>query len=441
MRFCGTIVALFCLVLLGAVAASGEELCPGAAEALKTGDHGAAEAQARACLEKSPGDVGIRMVLSKALGFQGRHDEALELVARIKAEAPENVEAMVWFARLLYWKGRTQEAYQSLDALKGDQADQETALLLGDLAAALKNPAEAETWYWAAAAKGAPRSVALLKVAGLRELEGREEEAAALVREACAVQDESSDQACRRMTEMGHAVGNLRWVVGVQPSYLSVLDRPDAWNFRGWIGGRPLSQLYVDLSGELRSRDFGQGSKRDFFLQGTGRYRFDRYWSLEVSAGGTIERVFSPTFTAYIEPWARLLESIEVSFRVWHLQFGDQAVEVLSPHMDIYFSDFLLDLRYYLSLSEDGTGHAGTGKLHWFTGPLRWNVGAGLGDKADYLDQVQNSDSSFWFLGAGVAWRLPTNTHVTFDYLYRDESVDKQSYRFHQYMVGLYQWF
>jgi hypothetical protein len=129
------------------------------------------------------------------------------------------------------------------------------------------------------------------------------------------------------------------------------------------------------------------------------------------------------------------------SLKLWHLQFGGTPVEVVSPHLDLYFWRMMLDIRYYLSVSDGALGHAVTGKLHLFADPIRVWGGGGTGNKADYLDSLERGSGFFWFGTIGAGFRLPTRTHLGLDYIYRDESVGEQTYKYHNVLFTLYQWF
>ncbi len=432
---------LLSLGLLGSAAGAEAPGCPGADALMTSGNYLGAETEARKCLQADGSGWQVRLVLAKALGYQEKYDDGLTEVARVRAEAPQNSEAVALQVRLLYWKGEVEQAYQTLQGLTGEGADLESALLAGDVAAAAGHPEAAEPWYWAAGAKGAQRSEVLVKIARLRELQGQKESAAQLLNEACELGEEASPLACAQLKENPEPVNELRWLIGAQPGIMFLTDRPDAWNLTGIVGHRPVDSLFVTLSGDLRSRDYGEGMKRDLFLLATAAYRASATWGVDAGVGGTVARVFSPTFTLYVEPWYRVAHSLVASLKLWHLQFGDTPIEVVSPHVDWYFGDFMLDVRYYLSIADSGMGHAVTGKLHWFAGPLRPSLGAGVGDKADYLDSLEQDGGFFWFVSAGLAYRLPTDTHLTLDYMYRDESVSDQAYQFHQIQLGVYQWF
>jgi tetratricopeptide (TPR) repeat protein len=96
-------------------------------------------------VELRPKDMGVRLSLAQSLVLIGRYEDALVQLEAFRERDQKNPAVMFVRARCLAWKGRKDEAAQTLDQMLRDEPDNWSVLNeRGGLWLELDRPAEAE---------------------------------------------------------------------------------------------------------------------------------------------------------------------------------------------------------------------------------------------------------------------------------------------------------
>lgn len=397
--------------------------CPEARDARHGGRAAEAETLARACVMRNTEDVGAWFELSLAIGYQGRHDEALHWVVRGLERYPADTDLGVWRARLLAWSGRLVDAREALDDLLSGTpallADPETAALDVDLELWSERWDRAIAGYTAFLARwpGDPEALRKRGLAHLRR--GDRDLAAADLGESCSLGLAAS---CAHATATPHEAASV--AVRFEPSYVRSSVGDDVHT--RLIGTAQVGRGFeVGLGGELRTR-FGDGDPlSDTLALLEGGWRGDGLAAslgLGIGPGAT----FSPRLSAWFEPSVALTEALWARLRYWRVSFADAGAHVLAPSLDLYVGDFNVDLRYFLSL-EDGASapkHAAIARLRWDVGRgFGLEVGGGGGNATDALDRPELGGRHVVAI-AGVSWAPSWQHRVGVTGVFRHEAQD-----------------
>lgn len=347
--------------------------CPSAWE-LWEADPEAAEGVARACLAQAPDSVERLLALSKILGWSGRSEEALALAETAEGLAPGDFDVLAWKLRLLGWLGRYEEA-EVLAASHSVEGE----------------PPHAE---WA--------------------------------------QVRADLERWRRPIPR-HRAGLL-----LQAGPVVTGNEGPGWLLRlrgdGWLGER-----FHLLGGmERHERGFAGGPELDTLLLAAGTLVLREGLTLEAGAGAAPNPSFSPVWNAHLEAGLALGGGFTAFARFWHLEFRGGGVEVLSPALRYDGAGFWASLRGWYAIEKEDSGLALLGQLG-FDLPLRlgaW-VGAGGGDRADYLVIRDAATERHLVWLTGISWSPGEGYVFSADYVGRHEAVaDAEFYR-HEILFGL----
>ncbi len=412
--------------------------CPQAATARQSGRFVAAEAAARACLERDPRDVGVWFELSRALGYQRQWEEALHWAESGLERYPKDMDLALWRVRLLAWSGelsRARDALAQVFALApAARGDREAAMLEVDL-----------VWWgrdWRAAAAGFtrylerwPEDPEAYRKRGISWLEsGREARALADFDRSCRLAGQAQPS-CRYAEDLRRRSASVE--VSLESRYAAAPAGQDEVITRLSAMARVWRALRVGVAGEVRLRDGGGGPAHDTLGYLLATWRSSR-WSVEGGVGLGFEPRWSPELTAWLEPAVALWQPLWVHLRYWRLDFGDGGGHVVSPAVNLYAGAWNLEGRYYLGLEEDGaTTHAALGRLRWSPSPA-WavEVGGGGGSAADYL-VVRDADVQGHQLAlAGLRWSPSWRHRVELGYVFRHEGVDGEARTRHELRLG-----
>jgi tetratricopeptide (TPR) repeat protein len=395
-----------------------------------------AQQAAERCLQENPNDIDAIGELSRAVGLQGRHGDALALAERALALAPQDLDLRAWRVRLLAWAERTPEAWRAANAeLPPVEAavqggDPELARLLCDLALWVGEHEEAARRYGLVLARWPDDHRARLGRARAWEALGRRELARADHRQLCAEGDQGACAWVERERRR-----DLTWQARVSAAWIALSqDRPD-WSELDLGFDATLDQrLRLGFEGRWLRRDFGEGGVHDGYFEGQVGWRAPR-WSVSGSVGGTPASAFYPSLTAAIEPEVALGAGLSASARLWRLQFEDGGATVLSPGVSWEGAGLRLGARAWLGLDDqrawNGAGAAQAGVA------LREDLavwgGLGLGSGTDYLQLRRAGEvTGFGLLLAGGSWQVTWRHQVRLDYALRLEQAARSTLQLHQ---------
>lgn len=92
-------------------------------------------------------DWKARWELARLLSYVKRYDEAIQEYEKVLKERPGLEEARVEMAKVLFWKGKPDEALALLRRISIEKLDEETRILLADLYVIKKQYDQAEPIY------------------------------------------------------------------------------------------------------------------------------------------------------------------------------------------------------------------------------------------------------------------------------------------------------
>jgi tetratricopeptide (TPR) repeat protein len=100
--------------------------------------------------EGSPQDIPewkARWELARLLSYVKRYQESIAEYDKLLREKPDLLEAKIEMARVLYWGGQIEKAYEVLEPIPMEQIPEESRTLVADLHVARKEYAKAEPIY------------------------------------------------------------------------------------------------------------------------------------------------------------------------------------------------------------------------------------------------------------------------------------------------------
>lgn len=414
--------------------------CPEADDARRADQAEAALHAARSCLEADPRDPWTWLALSRALALGDRLEEARKWGEQAAEALPGSPAPEAWWARLLYWDHRPEEAWNRLATLEDTALeDPEILRLTADVALARGDCRVATARYrrLVAAGHATPRDQARLgdALAGL----GSEEAAVDAWQTACT----EGGTACDRYRLGRREVA--RGTLYLAPSWRQVLGGAGTAEALGEVRYRPVAPWSVAGTVDLRRRDWGDGPVSDLFGEGRVAWAPARGPRLEVAAGGTPDPVFSPRMAAWVEPGWTLPGGSEFRLRAWTLAFeGEKPTGVLSPAALWYRGAWLLYVRTFHSWepTDDAgdrwePGHAVLTRITWSRDPWQAWAGAATGTRSDYLEPAAGESEGFVLALAGASCRLGWRYTLRLETTWRDERTDTARHRQLQGGLGL----
>ena len=127
-------------------------------------------------------DWQARWELARALSYLQRYDESLAEYRKVLAERPGDVAIRQDYGQVLYWSGRTAEAYAELSGVPSQALTRAGALALADTMVARGEFARAEVIYRAQSASDETDQLTRLKLAEILSWTKRYDESLALYR-------------------------------------------------------------------------------------------------------------------------------------------------------------------------------------------------------------------------------------------------------------------
>ncbi|AKU91831.1 tetratricopeptide repeat protein [Vulgatibacter incomptus] len=423
------IPAVVSIALFAASPASGQE-CRSARELWPAGAS-AAESRARSCLDESPGNPERLVALSQILAWQERHREALAWAEIARVYAPEDLDVQAWRLRLLGWLSRFDDADATLESLPAAPEHRELALVRADLALWRTDWRGAEASYSSYLEQwpddpGARRSLA---IARLRM--GDDARARPVLAGLCL---EDNRNACLTVRDQGRS----GTVLLLQGGPVASTGDGSGWRARAGIEGMPSDRFRLRGGVELQERSFAGESMRDTLFDGGGTLRLVSRLTLDLGAGFAVNPQFSPDWNAHAELGYGLGSGFTVYGRFWHIAFARAGVDVLSPAIVYEGSAFWASLRLWRSFDPAGDGLAVLGQAGIpLIAKFDLTLGAGAGDKADYLT-VRDAAVERHVVGlAGLAWTPEYEYQLRLDYVGRREWSGDDRLMRHELLLGV----
>lgn len=412
--------------------ARAEDTCAGAAALWP---RGALEAEriARACVEAAPEDGDRVLALAQVLAWQSRYDEALVWIDRGRSAHPENAELAALRLRVLGWAGRQDDARAAEATLPAAVAgDPDVLRARADLALWRGEHAAAVAGYDAYLARR-PDDAAARRSRALAQLEvGREAEAREELASLCRTGDAA---ACNVLGDLDER----RYTAFVQAGPVA-----DGDGLAGWIGRASLdaalsARLHVGGALDVQERRFGGEAARDSIVGlNAGWLASDRVL-LSAGVGAAIAPEFSPDWNAHAEIGLRAGSGFWFYLRYWHLEFATNGVEVVSPAIGWEGDGVRVLVRAWRGFEPDrDPSLALLGQATFaLAGPLEATLGAGGGDRADYLDLRSVAVQRHVIALAGLGLRLDDAYQLRADWLGRWERAGGERFRRDELLLGL----
>jgi len=449
------LIFLFSLIFTGILTPSfsyGQtDICPGLSDQLAAGEFAKAEATARACLEKTPENVPLKVALSKSLAGQQEYDEAISLAEQALEKYPKDADLLAWLARVLAWNGDFNRAWDLVLKLPRDALDdKDNARLVADIAFWKKDYKQGVSRYNYFLEKW-PRDPSALKNRGLCFWKtGNDDKAKEDFISLCQLSKSDNNASCDPLKFFKESQARFHMVF--QPEYWTrdkeITNKNISEDYHGFDGFflfdyRPWRTLHIGASTDHRTRDYGDGQLDDQYLEGYGTYLWEKGFYLYGAAGATVDPDFSPLWTGTIEPGWIFKFGLEVYLRYWRIQFEESGVHVISPALVYTLGPAQLYFRYYHGIDDDpeiDQSNAYIGKLTFFIKSFSLSGGGGYGDHTDYLEIDNMERDEYWLIMAGVGWQIHWRHGVMLDYIYRNEIAESLAlevhYTQHQYLLG-----
>jgi tetratricopeptide (TPR) repeat protein len=432
-----SLLSLIALALVCTSISAYADECEQAKSLWTKGLYPEAEKEALACLAKKPDSVATWFLLSRIFAAQYRYNEALIWVDTGLEKHPEDVDLLAWRVRVLAWKGDLDRAWdEALNLPSVAFLDPDTSKLVADLAYWRKDYPIAVRRYKSHLDKWPDDKKARQNRAVSKIELGHVDEGETELRELCD-QDSSNKSACGQVKEIEKR--RTRYWLGLQPGIMVSGKEIFGWNVMGNFGWKINPAWTAEALVDFRRRELGTEYNTDIYIEGAATWRFLKRYALRAAVGGTVIADYSPWLTFQIEPSVRFYSGVELFLKYWRMQFKDAGINILSPRLSYYAGPFFLDMRYYLSITDDGDiGNAVLGKLMAFIVNFHLYGGAGIGDRTDYIyQQVDKAQTDrFWTLMGGAGWRFGWRNLITFDYVYRNEKAAQTMLHIHQLMLG-----
>ena len=337
-------------------------------------------------------------------------------------------ERNAWNVRNLAFTGEYDKAWEG--ALKLNLANQDNALLIANIAFWKKDWEEAIARYTSFLERW-PKHEQALRNRGIsyKQLH-KSPEALADFLALCNLHPED-EKSCALYKQTKAEQSTIRFLVAGGMS-------SDGGKLLGLVDWSPATRAHLGLEVDFLSRESETELLFDLFIQAFGSYSWTNGLSVYGAFGRTFESDFSPSWTAQIEGGYASELGFQILLKYWRIQFEKGGTNVLSPAIVVYIKRFIIYLRYYLGLEDDrDPSNAVIGKIGYaIVDSVIISLGAGFGDRTEYL-QISNQELDFyWLIIAGLEWKIDWNHTLRFTYIYRDETVDDDYLIRHEFLLS-----
>ena len=388
-----------------------------AREHLHAGDPEDAEAAAMQCLAQRPDQVSTWYLLSRIFTELERYDEALEWVDASLKRYPDDLQLQAWRVRIIARRGDLDQAWLELRAFPARAFDdQETARLAGDLAF-WRGDWEVAIRRYDSYLTRWPEDLAAAKNRALAyDGQGDGLRAETDLELLCGLEMEA-EGACLALGRLKRR--SKQYALLLQPGYMMNGTETYGFNELLHLTGQATETVALGGAIDFRHRKQETGVDTDVYFEGSGNKQIDEHWSLYGSAGFTVAADFSPVWAVQIQPAYRFDNGLQLRLKYWRMQFKELGSNIISPRASMYLGPFFYDLRYFLTIDDNGdVGNSGLGKVMYFFHQFSVHVGAGVGDRTDYIYQElpDGNVDRFWLVLAGVGWQFHWRHRIALDY-------------------------
>jgi|GEM_PF-4103745 len=390
---------------------------------------GEAEQSARACMQVQQGNPDAWVELARALAAQGNSEEALEWVNKALQQYPQIDDLKLLKARLLAWTQQLDAARKLLETLPDTIYERPDAIRLrADILLWDKAYTEAIDWYDRYDKADPDNPLVLYKRAMAYRGAGDDGRALEDLKKSCEIAPEATNACKAREGLAEDAYPKL--YANIFYGYSRIINRLDGWRLRGAVGSEISRNLTFMGTWEWLHRPFFDHRAADWRFSGWGAYQFDSGLFLMAGGGFSLDPVFSPKWNALAEAGWKF-KYFKTSARFWHIEFPDEANEILNANAEIYIKPYMFELRYFMTFSggNDGLVHSGFGRVFYFFSNLtQFYIGGGGGGKSDYLEPRDVNSESHWLVTSGFRYMLTPHHRLMISVTQRHDSAGLQNY-------------
>jgi len=278
------------------------------------------------------------------IAFDGRHDEALEILSRAVALSPKDPDIRLGHAKVTSWKGRFEDAENSVEAVLADYPDYVDAWnLKGRIAFYQENFSEAARAF-ARARKLAPDNLEPLLGAGdVAFASGEREQAEMLFRAALALAPNSLEAQKRIDQLTAEPTIEKPWRIDITGTE-SRFSRQSRKKWRSgsfWISRRldPATTVFGAFEAENRFAHTDRG-----YIAGVS-HRFTPWLDAYAEVGTAIAAQFRPRWNIAVGGGLRVLENGDIfgpsifTVDARHREYANSSVTDLTPGLRQYLFD------------------------------------------------------------------------------------------------------
>jgi YaiO family outer membrane protein len=417
------LLAFVLLVLSGPYITAGQEQIPEkAAAAIQAGDY---ESAIRLCLDglkKNHSDYNLNFLLSRALAFSGRWDEAIRILNDLALAHSENIDILLFRGRVESWK-------KNYAAAKGDY--DEVLRLSPDNGEALIGLAEVSSWQGKY-----DDAIALYK----RVRDQRPENPEAYFRigrvylwEGNYARAEANFREAHRL-----APGNTEYKRALQKAKPRLLEKFELRYEYQTDRFSDARSRYLDQNLALQmhiSKNMGplvlKYNQTHRFSRNDARYGMELYPRLWKGSYGYVDLVFSPKAVHYpkasylLEVYQGVLSAAEISLGYRRMDFGSEQINQFLGSVGYYFGNYHAFWRWYYSRENSGLRVSWQANLRrYFSAENFVFLGCGRGARPEDFKTLEDvrADQSWVFL-AGFNWYFWRQIKLQVYYCLEDEQA------------------
>ncbi|MDH4270871.1 MAG: YaiO family outer membrane beta-barrel protein [Candidatus Aminicenantes bacterium] len=415
---------LFALLVLGGwcIAAGQEPVQEKAAAAIRAGDY---ETAIRLChdgLRKNHLDYELNFLLSRALAFSGRWDEALHVLSDLALAHPENTDILLFRARVESWEKDYAEAEKGYTEVLRLSPDNSDALIgLAEIASWQEDFASALSIYEQIRRRNPPSADIYFRIGRIYLWEGNFAQAEAHFREAHRLAPEND--------EYGRALQKAK------PRLLDKFELRYEHQTDSFSDAR---NRYLDQNLALQmniSKNTGplvlKFNHTQRFGRNDDRCGLEFYPRLWKRSYGYTDLAFSPKAVYYpkasylFEVYQGVFAAAEISLGYRGMDFDSEHVDQFLGSLGYYFGNYYALWRWYYSRENSGDRLAWLANIRrYFSAENFIFLGCGRGTRPEDFVTLEDvrADQSWVFL-AGFNWYFWKQIKLQVYYSLEDEQA------------------
>ncbi len=396
---------LFALLVLGAwcIAAGQEPVQEKAAAAIQAGDY---EAAIRLChdgLRKNHLDFELNFLLSRALAFSGRWEDALRTLNDLALAHPENTDVLLFRARVESWKknyAAADKGYAEVLRLSPENSD---ALIgLAEVASWQGNYGGAIALYGRVRDQKPENPEAYFRIGRVYLWEGNFAQAESNFREAHRLAPHNDEY--RRALQKARP----RLLEKFELRYEHQTDRFSDERSR-YLDQNLAFQMNISKNTGPLVLKFNHTNR---FGQNDNRFGSEFYPRLWKRSYGYVDLAFSPTAVYYpkasylFEVYQTVFSAAEISLGYRGMNFNSEHVHQFLGSLGHYFGNYYAFWRWFYSRENSGERFAWLANLRrYFSAENFIYLGCGRGARPeDFLTLEDVRADQSWVFLAGFNW-------------------------------------